>query len=203
MGLDTAFVRDVTRGFLRDVMDTANAMPEVVEVIVVSDDAIENEVGGDARFVADQRAAAPDGALEVCREVIRVDHPASGMVVVAPDLPALDSETLRGVMESSRTTLVADIRDAASDRPAVLAMSAGHTDAQTLRMTAVERKAEERPTSRTRVRTWRQFSSVLDAGVGRHTMAAWQTYGLRVCATFGLGSPRESLVPRIQPETHR
>ncbi|MET0821338.1 MAG: hypothetical protein ABWY58_10255 [Aeromicrobium sp.] len=191
LGLDTAFVRDVTRAFVRDVLQQVCTVPDVTAVIVVSDVDIEHQIADDrARYVVDPGAATFESSVAAARHLVDRSFPGCGLLAVAPDLPAIDVGTLRGTIDRAGEAHVVVCREAAGERAAVVAVASDHDDALPLAMRAPTRQGGHGPVSLTRVRTWSHLSTVLADGAGSHTVASWQQYGASVCDRFGVMTGR-------------
>ena len=107
--------RDLALAFAIDTVRAVLGCPSVSEVLVVSDDPDVREavLALGARCVGDGPGHGLNPAIGHGADVVRRDHPGSGIAVVAADLPALRSEELQRALSVATTVPRGFVADAA------------------------------------------------------------------------------------------
>jgi 2-phospho-L-lactate guanylyltransferase len=106
---------ELARAFAADTVAAALACPDVVDVVVVTDDAqtASAVAAAGALVVADEPAAGLNAALRHGADLVRRRHPDRYIAALSADLPALRPEELATTLRAATAHPVSFVGDAA------------------------------------------------------------------------------------------
>ena len=120
---------ELARAFAADTVAAALACPDVVDVVVVTDDAqtATAVAAAGAVVVADEPAAGLNAALRHGADLVRRRHPDRYIAALSADLPALRPEELATTLRAATAHPVSFVGDAAGIGTTLFAVTRAET----------------------------------------------------------------------------